>query len=75
MTRPLSTDTGSKAGKLLLDWANQYEPGALQELAEQLGVNYRTLRRWISGDGEPSVSQALELKRLAKVPIKAWVSK
>jgi len=72
MPRPLSTTTTTKAGRLLLDWADQHEPGALQALAEDLGVNYRTLRRWISGEGEPSITQALAIKRLARVPLKAW---
>ena len=73
MTRPLSKTASTKAGKLLLDWANQHEPGALQVLAEELDINYRTLRRWISGNGEPSVTQAIAIKKLAKVPLKAWV--
>ncbi|MHC4864597.1 MAG: helix-turn-helix domain-containing protein [Planctomycetota bacterium] len=73
MTRPLNPTAATQAGRALLDWANQHEPGALQALAEDLGINYRTLRRWISGEGEPSITQAIALKRLAKVPIKAWV--
>ena len=73
MTRPLNQTAATKAGEFLLGWASRHEPGALQALAADLGINYRTLRRWIDGNGEPSVTQALGLKRLAKVPIKAWV--
>lgn len=72
MTRPLNQTSATVAGRLLLDWAGERKPGALKALARDLDVNYRTLRRWIDGDGEPSITQALKLRRLARIPLQMW---
>jgi hypothetical protein len=43
-----------------------YGPRFSRELAEALGVNERTMRRWVAGDFEPPESLKADLLRLLK---------
>ena len=43
-----------------------YGPRFQRELAEALGVNERTMRRWVAGDFEPPDSLKADLLRLLK---------
>jgi len=43
-----------------------YGPRFQRELAEALGVNERTMRRWVAGDFEPPESLKADLLRLMK---------
>lgn len=43
-----------------------YGPRFQRELAEALGVNERTMRRWVAGEFEPPDSLKADLLRLLK---------
>jgi len=43
-----------------------YGPRFQRELAEALGVNERTMRRWVAGDTSPPESVLEDLKALAR---------
>jgi hypothetical protein len=43
-----------------------YGPRYQRDLAEALGVNERTMRRWIAGDFEPPATLLPELKALLR---------
>jgi hypothetical protein len=43
-----------------------YGPRFQRELAEALGVNERTMRRWVAGDFEPPESLQADLVRLLR---------
>jgi len=43
-----------------------YGPRFQRELAEALGVNERTMRRWVAGDTSPPESVLDDLKALAR---------
>jgi DNA-binding XRE family transcriptional regulator len=47
-----------------------YGPRFQRELAEALGVNERTMRRWVAGDFEPPASIEGELNALVRARIK-----
>lgn len=70
--RPLGTQPGSRAGLLLIEWAKARQPKALDKLADKIGVNTRTLTRWIAGR-EPPVSGAVKINQITRVPITAWL--
>lgn len=48
-----------------------FGPRFQRELAEALGVNERTMRRWVAGDTEPPEAIRAELEALARSRIKA----
>jgi hypothetical protein len=47
-----------------------FGPRFQRELAEALGVNERTMRRWIAGDTQPPASIEGELNALVRARIK-----
>ncbi len=64
-----------RAGVELLRWAAEREASEakpLVRLALELGVDARTLTRWMTGSGEPSVTQALAIERMTGIAVTAW---
>lgn len=67
-----------RAGIELLKWATERERSEAKPLVRlglELGVDTRTIMRWLLGKGEPSVTQALAIERLTGVSVGAWEEK
>jgi len=59
----------------LLAWAAcQTTHKPLERLALDLGVDARTLRRWIYGESGPPLAVAMRLERTHSIPCEAWAS-
>lgn len=62
-----------RAGQELVKWAGlQIRSKPMSWLALEIGVDLRTLQRWIRGEREPSVTQAIKVECLTGVSVKSW---
>jgi hypothetical protein len=61
-----ATDSAAPSGALLLRWCGEclYGEHWVSPLARALGVNLRTMQRWVAGQNEPRESLWREIDEL-----------
>lgn len=47
-------------------------PRGKQQMAQQLGVNYSTLCRWVAGNRKPHFKKMIRLKEMLGIDFEDW---